>query len=116
MPRTERVVFAMHGFSCASCAIDVGRALRKMPGIHGANVNYLVDKGMVEFDPEETSWDSIERALEKRGYRVMRTRREASSIVATDTDVKNLIHSRDDARASWAGSAAGSQASSRSPS
>ena len=93
MPRTERVVFAMRGFSCASCAIDVGRALRKMPGIHGANVNYLVDKGMVEFDPEETSWDSIERALEKRGYRVMRTRREASSIVATDTDVKTLIQS-----------------------
>jgi len=93
MTRTECVVFAMRGLSCASCAIDVGRALRKMLGIHEANVNYLIDKGMVEFDPEETSWDSIERALEQRGYRVMRTRREAPSIVATDTDVKNLIHS-----------------------
>jgi len=93
MPRTERVGFAMQGLSCASCAIDVGRALRKMPGIHEANVNYMIDKGAVEFDPEETSWDSIERALERRGYRVMPTRREASSIVAADTDVKNLIQS-----------------------
>jgi len=93
MPRTERVVFAMHGLSCASCAIDVGRALRKMPGIREANANYVIDKGVVEFDSEETSWDSIERALEQRGYRVMRTRREASSIVATDTDVKTLIQS-----------------------
>ena len=83
----------MQGLSCASCAIDVGRALRKMPGIHEANVNYMIDKGAVEFDPEETSWDSIERALERRGYRVMPTRREASSIVAADTDVKNLIQS-----------------------
>jgi len=101
MPRTERVVFAMPGLSCASCAIDVGRALRKMPGIHEANVNYLIDKGM---------------ALEQRGYRVMRTRRGASSIVATDTDVKNLIQSGDDPRSSWAGLAAGLRASSRSPS
>ncbi|HYU06994.1 MAG TPA: heavy metal-associated domain-containing protein [Thermoplasmata archaeon] len=80
MPRTERVVFAMHGLSCASCAIDVGRALRRMPGIPEANVNYLIDKGTVEFDPEETCWDSIERALERRGYRVMRTRGEVRSI------------------------------------
>ncbi len=93
MARTERVVFEMHGLDCASCAIDVGRALRRMPGIREANVNYVIDKGFVEFDPEKTSWEAVARALENRGYRVARTRMAASSIAMTDTDVKNLIRS-----------------------
>ncbi|HEX9340084.1 MAG TPA: heavy metal-associated domain-containing protein [Thermoplasmata archaeon] len=72
MARSERAVFSMRGLDCAACAIDVGRALRKLPGIIEANVNCVIDKGFVEFDPEKTSWDAVARVLEKRGYHVLK--------------------------------------------
>ncbi len=74
MASTERIVFAIRGLTCASCAIDVGRALRKVPGIAEININYMVNKGYVEFDPARITWDEVSRALTDRGYTVVRTR------------------------------------------
>lgn len=71
---SERVVFAIRGLDCASCAIDVGRALKKVPGVLEVNINYVVDRGYVEFDATRTSWDSIAKALEDKGYVVVRRR------------------------------------------
>ncbi len=74
MVSTERVVFAIRGLTCASCAIDVGRALRKIPGIAEININYMVNKGYVEFDPGRITWDEVSKALTDRGYTVVKTR------------------------------------------
>ena len=74
MAATERIVFAIRGLECASCAIDLGRALRKVPGITEININYVIDKGFVEFDPEKITWDAVSKALSDRGYTVVRTR------------------------------------------
>lgn len=74
MAATQRIVFAIRGLTCASCAIDVGRALRKVPGIAEININYMINKGYVEFDPERITWDAVFKALTDRGYSVVRTR------------------------------------------
>ena len=74
MVKNQRVVFAIRGLECASCAIDVGRALRKVPGIAEININYMINKGYVEFDPEQITWDAVSRALTDRGYAIVRTR------------------------------------------
>ncbi len=74
MPTLERVVFAIRGLECASCAIDVGRALRKIPGIAEININYMVNQGYVEFDPGRISWDAVSDALTQRGYTVVKRR------------------------------------------
>lgn len=74
MAASQRVVFAIRGLSCASCAIDVGRALRKIPGITEININYVIDKGYVEFDPEAITWEAVAKAIERRGFTVVRTR------------------------------------------
>ena len=74
MASPQRIVFAIRGLECASCAIDVGRALRKVPGIAEININYMINKGYVEFDPEKISWEDVSRALTNRGYTVVKTR------------------------------------------
>ncbi len=74
MASTQRVVFAIRGLTCASCAIDVGRALRKIPGIAEININYMVNKGYVEFEPTRITWDEVSKALTDRGYTVVKTR------------------------------------------
>ncbi len=74
MAASQRIVFAIRGLACASCAIDVGRALRKIPGIAEININYVINKGYVEFDPERITWDAVSKALTDRGYTVVKTR------------------------------------------
>jgi len=74
MPPNQRVVFAIRGLECASCAIDVGRTLRKVPGIAEININYMINKGYVEFDTAKITWDAVSQALTSRGYTVVRTR------------------------------------------
>ena len=74
MPATQRILFAIRGLECASCAIDVGRALRRIPGIAEININYMSNKGYVEVDPERISWDAVSKALTDRGYMVVKTR------------------------------------------
>ena len=74
MASTQRIVFAIRGLACASCAIDVGRALRKIPGIAEININYVINKGYVEFDPDRITWYAVSKALTDRGYTVVKTR------------------------------------------
>ncbi|HKZ98782.1 MAG TPA: heavy metal-associated domain-containing protein [Thermoplasmata archaeon] len=71
---SERVVFAIRGLPCASCALDAGRGLMRIEGVLDVNINYMVDKGYVELDPARVTWDAVERALQARGYTVVRTR------------------------------------------
>ena len=54
--------------------MDVGRALRKVPGIAEININYMINKGYVEFDPRTITWDTVSKALTDRGYAVVPTR------------------------------------------
>ena len=54
--------------------MDVGRALRKVPGIAEININYMIDKGYVEFNPEAITWDAVSKALTDHGYTVVKTR------------------------------------------
>lgn len=81
MGSSERVVFAIRGLDCASCAIDVGRALKKIPGILEVNINYMIDKGFVEFDPARTSWAEVAKALQTRGYTAVPVRKPIGSHV-----------------------------------
>ncbi len=74
MAPTQRIVFVIRGLECASCAIDVGRALRRVPGIAEININYMINKGYVEFDPERITWVAVSKALTDRGYTVVKTR------------------------------------------
>lgn len=67
-------MFAIRGLTCASCALDAGRGVLRIPGVRDANINYMVDKGYVDYDPELVSWDRVEKALRARGYAVVRTR------------------------------------------
>jgi len=64
--KTKRVDFHISGFDCATCTKIVGKALEGLPGVREINVNYVVDRGYVEFDPEKTDGDEIEERLRKK--------------------------------------------------
>ncbi|MBI5451948.1 copper-translocating P-type ATPase [Candidatus Gottesmanbacteria bacterium] len=59
--------FPIAGMHCASCAGNIEKKLKKIPGITKASVNYAAEKGYVECD-EKVSNTDIKDAVSSLGY------------------------------------------------
>lgn len=53
---------------CASCAINIEKALKKTKGVKNANVNYALGSARVEFDENQVSDQKIEQAVSSAGH------------------------------------------------
>ncbi len=65
-----REVLEITGMSCASCAAAVERALRSVPGVAAANVNFAASKAYVAYDPGRVDREALRRAVRDAGYGV----------------------------------------------
>ncbi len=59
---------ALKGMTCASCAARIERALRKVPGVAEATVNFGTETATVAFSPTEARVADLLAAVEKAGY------------------------------------------------
>jgi len=74
--RKKRVDFYISGFDCATCIKIVGKALEGLDGIKEINVNYVVNRGYVDFDPDKLNEKQIEERLKDRtNLRIVKRRR-----------------------------------------
>ena len=64
----QRVRLEIVGMHCAACAANVERALRGVPGVIEANVNFADESAAVSFDPAVASEDDLLKAVEGAGY------------------------------------------------
>ncbi len=55
---------------CASCAVLVGRALEKVPGVKSASVNYANEQAAIEHD-ETSGNEEFSKAVEGVGYKAI---------------------------------------------
>jgi Cu+-exporting ATPase len=70
----EAVSLPVTGMSCAACAANIERALKKLPGIGAAGVNYATNRATVTFDPAVLTVPAIVEAIRDVGYDVIETR------------------------------------------
>ncbi len=63
----NRLEFSVGGMSCAACAARVEKAVRKLPGVVAANVNFALGKLTVEAGPDLSAAE-IAAAVEAAGY------------------------------------------------
>lgn len=60
--------FEITGMSCASCAANVGNAVRSLSGVKDVNVNLISNNMTVEFDESAIDHNAIIQAVKKAGY------------------------------------------------
>jgi Cu+-exporting ATPase len=60
------------GMSCANCALAIERAVKKVPGVVNASVNFASERASVEYVPSLTGIDEMIQAIEKAGYGAIR--------------------------------------------
>ncbi|MBI4319974.1 MAG: copper-translocating P-type ATPase [Chloroflexi bacterium] len=69
-PATAKVSFGLTGMSCASCAARIEKALKGVPGVVSANVNFAAEKATVSYAPGQVGMAGLRKAVEDAGYGV----------------------------------------------
>ena len=64
----EKLRLEIQGMHCANCALAIERALRQVPGVTEATVNFAAETASVTFDPEATTPEALVAAIEGAGY------------------------------------------------
>lgn len=64
----KTVTLAVSNMTCAACPITVKKALNKVDGVQGAEVNYEKKEAVVTYDDAKTNVEALTGATEGAGY------------------------------------------------
>jgi Cu+-exporting ATPase len=67
---SRTVILPITGMTCANCAMNITRGLKKLPGVNDANVNFATEQASVAFDPQSVSPADLIRQVKKIGFTV----------------------------------------------
>jgi len=56
--------------TCANCAMNIERTLKKLPGVTQADVNFASEQASISFDPETVKVDRLVEKIKDAGYGV----------------------------------------------
>lgn len=73
----EKSKIGIEGMSCASCAMTVEKAVKKIPGVEDGQVNLANETLNVTYDNKKVSLDQIQEAIQSAGYGVDQASLEA---------------------------------------
>ncbi len=64
----DTLTLKLRGMSCASCAASIEAAIRSLPGVSDASVNFGLEQATVKYDSRRTSLENIQAAVDAAGY------------------------------------------------
>jgi Cu+-exporting ATPase len=84
--RQETVVLDLEGMTCSSCAARIEKALKGVPGVTSAAVNFATEQAHVRFELSRTRPDDLLRAVEGEGYRARIAVRSGAHVMPPAAD------------------------------
>lgn len=63
--------FSLEGMHCSSCVSIIEQALKDVPGVKNATVNFATTKATVVYDPDQVSDNELSSAVSNVGYKAM---------------------------------------------
>ena len=100
---TEKVTLAIKGMHCASCALNVEKALQRQAGVRGAAVNFATETAAVEYDSAVEKLEDLIAAVERAGYGA--SQRKVEEVGGEDEDIRKVREARRRMLYAWAGTA-----------
>ncbi len=97
----QKASFKIQGMSCASCAQNIEKALKKTEGVLVASVNFALEQATVEFDPRKIDIPSLERAITDTGYSVVKSEDIAGEAERIDEDLQQVAHAKRQMQWAW---------------
>jgi len=62
----------VEGMSCTDCEQSIAKGVKQLPGIDSISANHLDSTAFVRFDTTKTNLALISKAIEGRGYQVVK--------------------------------------------
>jgi Cu+-exporting ATPase len=66
----KKITLPITGMTCANCAANIERVVKKMEGVAEVNVNFASEKASISFDPQKVELHDLVEKIEKSGYNV----------------------------------------------
>lgn len=84
----KTLTLPVEGMTCASCVARVEKALKKVEGVDGVNVNFATEKVTLSFDEQKADMTKFSEAVEEAGYKLAAPleEEETSSAAANYTE------------------------------
>ena len=67
----DELSLTIGGMHCATCAMTIQDALKDVPGVKDARVNFALGKATVDYDASVATESQLKTAVEKSGYKVL---------------------------------------------
>jgi len=67
----KKIDIKIGGMTCAMCSKAVEKSLRRLEGVHSAEVNLASEKASVSFDPDRVKPADLRTAIEGAGYKYL---------------------------------------------
>ena len=67
----KRTVMKIGGMHCAGCVNSIQGFVSELNGVRKVEVNLATEKATIEFDPLQVKLDTIEKAIQEIGYKVV---------------------------------------------
>ncbi len=82
------------GMTCAACANRIEKGLKKVEGVHEANVNFALEKTKIMYDPTKTNPQQFKEKVESLGYGIVSDKAEFNVSGMTCAACANRVEKR----------------------
>ncbi|MBJ7960495.1 MULTISPECIES: heavy metal translocating P-type ATPase [Bacillus] len=82
------------GMTCAACANRIEKGLKKVEGVHDANVNFALEKTKIMYDPAKTNPQYFKEKVESLGYGIVSDKAEFTVSGMTCAACANRVEKR----------------------
>ncbi|MGG0703451.1 heavy metal translocating P-type ATPase [Bacillus paramobilis] len=82
------------GMTCAACANRIEKGLKKVEGVHDANVNFALEKTKIMYDPQKTNPQQFKEKVESLGYGIVSNKAEFTVSGMTCAACANRVEKR----------------------
>ncbi len=67
---TQKFTLPIAGMTCANCAANIERGVKKLKGVADANVNFAAESAAISFDPQQLQLRDVVDKIYKSGFSV----------------------------------------------
>ncbi|MBA4368965.1 MAG: cation-transporting ATPase PacS, partial [Desulfobacterium sp.] len=72
----QTITIPITGMSCANCALNIERSVRKLDGVQDVSVNFAAEQAMIRLDPKQIRINEVIHRIQEAGYNVPKHRGE----------------------------------------
>jgi Cu+-exporting ATPase len=76
MAPEQKITLPITGMTCANCAINIERGVKKLHGVTDVGVNFASEQAAIRFDPEALTVKDLVDTIHRSGFTVATTKIE----------------------------------------